>query len=131
MLRSILILLLLAACGCTTSQPKLSLAHEIRVPKQWQGGANCPPIWSDSDISRYVTSYDRGWWWCIVQHAGDVDFQPKCSDFSFNGWESETEGWSAGVSDAQVRIEGLIRAYGKQKISISLADFKGLKLDDE
>ena len=90
-----------------------------------------PPFWDDSDISRYVSGYDRGWWWCVVQHERDIDYRANSSAYPISGWPAETYGWPAGIADAQARIEQLVRAYGKLKVSDLLSDFKDLKLNDE
>src|SRR6266478_3482899 len=71
----------------------------------------------------------RGWWWCVVSHAKNIEFRPSCSDGFISGWPAETYGWPAGVDDAQTRIEQLVRAYGKRRISALLSDFKDLEPD--
>jgi hypothetical protein len=131
MFRFIPIVLLLMVCGCAHSPRRLTLAHDIRVPKEWRGGANDPVFRDASDISRYISAYERGWWWCVVNHARDINFRPACSDGFISGWPAETYGWPAGVHDAQTRIEQLIRAYGSQRVNEFLLDFKNVKLDNE
>jgi hypothetical protein len=127
---SVIVISVFALCGCVSVPPKLTLDHEVRVPKEWSGGANCPGFSDDGNIERYVSAYDRGWWWCVVEHAKDIDFQPKCSDYFISGWAAETYGWPAGVSDADTRIEKLVSTYGKQKVSAMLSEYKDVKLDD-
>src|SRR6266481_4250203 len=126
-------ILLLTVCGCAHTPPQLTLAHDIRVPKEWRAGATLPVffIGGTSEIERYISSYDRGWWWCVIHHARDIQFQPECSAYFISGWASETYGWPAGVCDAQARIEQLVRAYGEQRVSDLLSEFKEIKLDDE
>ena len=131
MFRFASIILILTVCGCAHTQPHLTLAHDIRVPKEWRGGASDPVFRDSSNISRYISAYERGWWWCVVKHARDIDFQPACSDGFISGWPAETYGWTAGVDDAQARIKQLIQACGKQTVSGLLADFKAVKLDDD
>jgi hypothetical protein len=131
MFRFVSIILLLTGCGCAHTSPQLTLAHNILVPKEWRGGASDPVFRDASDIYRYTSAYERGWWWCVVKHARDIDFRPTCSDEFISGWAAETYGWPAGVDDAQARIEQLIQAYGKQRVSGLLSDFKDIKLDYE
>src|SRR5262245_429600 len=127
------LMVLLTACGCAHVPRQLTLAHDIRVPEKWRGGTSDPVFRDSSDISRYISAYERGWWWCAAKHASDIEFQPEsvCGYWAISGWPAATYGWSAGVDDAHERIGKLVRAYGKQRTSVFLADFKDAKLDDE
>ena len=121
---------LLAACGCVHTPPQLTLAHEIRVPKEWRGGGSDPFFQHLSDISRYISAYERGWRWCVVHYANDIEFRPACGDSFISGWAAATYGWPAGLEDARTHIEQLIRAYGKQRVSEYLSAFKDAELSD-
>ncbi len=131
MLRFASTILALTICGCAHVPLELTLAHDVRVPKEWRGGASDPVFTDSSNIYRYASAYERGWWWCVVSHAKNIEFRPSCSDGFISGWPAETYGWPAGVDDAQTRIEQLVRAYGKRRISALLSDFKDLEPDHE
>jgi len=131
MSRFVSIIFLLVACGCAHAPRELTLAHDIHVPKEWRGGSDGPYFQDSSDIARYTSAYERGWWWCVFRYARDIDCAPACSDHFISGWAAATYGWPAGVADARDRIEQLVRAHGKQRVSQFLSEFRDLELNDE
>jgi hypothetical protein len=128
MLRFICVISFFAVSGCAHAPRQLTLDHEIQVPKQWRGGASDPDFQDSSDIARYTSAYERGWWLCVVRYARDIDCPPDCSDSFIGGWPAETCGWSAGVADARARVEQLIRVHGKEPVSKFLSEFKDMEL---
>lgn len=139
MIRLITFILALALCGCAhdlnnrkfvqvtdvrSELPRhMSLAHEIEVPKEWRGGTRFPAFPDDSDIARYVSAYERGWWWRVGKSARNITFQHECSDLFISGWPAATYGWPQGVQDADARIRDLISDFGEPMVSEFLSQF--------
>ncbi|HTD67456.1 MAG TPA: hypothetical protein VK846_13090 [Candidatus Limnocylindria bacterium] len=117
------ILLALALNGCVRTRPELTLAHHIRLPKEWSAGSN-DPVFPDLGMAeRYVSAYDRGWWIAVQNYAKDIDFNDP-SALMMNGWAEEAYGGAVGYSEGRDRVERLIRAFGRQKVSEYLQQFK-------
>jgi len=123
-------LFFIAVClqSCATFQPQgLSLAHDVNVPKEFRAGnfSKEHPGYSEgnSTVERYVSAYERGWWVGVDRYASDIDLEDP-STLPGNGWIEEAAGFSAGYADARDRIQLLIHAFGKQKVSAYLQKFK-------
>ena len=127
-MRRILILsMVLMSSGCVSRQPHerhLSLAHEVRVPSTWASGRATPSPPGYSDIEHYVEAYERGWWSVVHEYAKNIDYEPPPGFWAISGWAAESEGWFRGTGDAFMRIDQMIGAFGKRKVSEYLAEFK-------
>jgi len=113
----------LAACGCANTKPSLTLAHSIKIPKEWSAGSEDASFPDFGVAERYVSAYDRGWWIAVQQYAKDINYDDP-SPFVMNGWPEESYGGPAGYGSACERIDELIRVYGKQKVSEYLQQFR-------
>jgi hypothetical protein len=151
LLRFILFCALVTVCGCTLPRSGdstataslgsalippawpagMTLTHTVEVPVEWRGGRDVPGTPGYSDIERYVSGYERGWAWCVVECAKRIDFRPQCSDLFISGWAAETYGWPQGVADATERIESLIGIFGKPRVSQYLKQFRSVDPNDE
>jgi hypothetical protein len=127
MLRYAFIFLVLAVCGCASTQQNLTLAHNIDVPKNYRAGnfSEEHPGYSEgnSTIERYVNAYERGWRYAVQRYANDINFEDP-SPVSGIGWMEEVEGFSDGYYAAYKRIDQLIRVYGNRRISEYLQQFR-------
>jgi hypothetical protein len=112
--------------GCATHQA-LTLAHNVNVPKEYRSGnfSEEHPGYDEfnSTIDRYVDAYERGWNFAVQRYAADINFKDP-DPVTGIGWMEEVEGYSAGYYDGRDRIESLIRAYGKSKVSAYLQQFR-------
>jgi hypothetical protein len=126
MFRYSFILLLFVACGCASTGQKLTLAHDIEVPKEYQSGNFSPEhpgyMAGNSTVERYVHAYERGWLIAVQRYAKNINFDVP-SPLQMNGWEEEVVGAETGYQKARDRIESLIRLYGKQKVSELLNEY--------
>ena len=116
MIRPALIILVLAACGCASTKPSLTLAHTIQIPKQWSDGSEDANFSDFGVAERYVSAYDRGWWIAVQRYAENTDFDDP-SPLVMNGWPEEAYGGQVGYGSACERIEESIRVYGRQRVS--------------
>jgi hypothetical protein len=127
MLRYLVIFLVFTACGCTSTQQKLTLAHHIDVPMAYRSGNFSPEhpsyMAGNSTIERYVNAYERGWLIAVQRYAKNIDFDDP-SPLQMNGWQEEVVGAEAGYQEARDRIESLIHRYGKQKVSELLNEWE-------
>ena len=127
MLRYALIVLVFAVCGCASTRPQLTLAHNVDVPKDFRAGnfSEEHPGYDEFNctIERYVDAYERGWLITVQRYAKDINFDDP-SPLVMSGWGEEAAGGGAGYVAARDRIEELIRLYGKQKVSEYLQQFK-------
>ena len=123
MLRYTSIVLVLAACGCASTQPHLTLAHNIEIPKQCRAGSDNPAFPDFGVAERYVSAYDRGWWIAVQRYAKDINFDDP-SPLAMSGWREEAYGGGVGYVAARDRIEELIRTFGKQKVFEYLQPFR-------
>lgn len=113
--------------GCVSWQPherQLSLAHEVSVPPTWASGRATPSPPGYSDIEHYIDAYERGWWRVVHEYAKNINYEPPPDFWAISGWPAETAGWDRGSGDALVRIDQIIGAFGKRKVSEYLAEFK-------
>jgi hypothetical protein len=127
MSRFVFIVLALVACGCASTRPPLTLAHNVEVPKEFRAGSFSKdhPFYMEgnSTVERYVMAYEHGWAECVQRFAKNINFDDP-SPYIFGGWVEEQAGGGAGYSAAWDRIHDLIRIYGKQKVSDYLQQFK-------
>lgn len=117
------VILLWALCGCASTRPKLTLAHDIQIPKEWRAGSENAAFPDFGTAERYVGAYDRGWWIMVQNYAKDINFDDP-SPLVMSGWPEEAAGGDDGYVAAGDRIEELIRVYGKQQVSEYLRQFK-------
>ncbi len=123
MLHLALIVLFFGACGCASRRPSLSLAHNIQIPKECSAGSEDAAFPDFGVAERYVSAYDRGWWIGVQRYVEDIDFDDP-SPLAMSGWPEEAYGGGVGYVAARDRIEQLIRAYGKAKVSEYLQQFR-------
>lgn len=123
MLRIAFIVLVLAACGCASTRPALSLAHNIQIPKEFSAGSEDPGFPDFGVAERFASAYDRGWWIMVQNYARDINFDDP-SPLVMSGWVEEAAGGDWGYVAARDRIEELIRVYGKARVAEYLKQFK-------
>ncbi|SRR6266498_5115610 len=120
MTRCLLTILALVACGCASTREKLTLVHDVEVPREYRSGnfsKDHPGYMAgNSAIERYVDAYERGWLIAVQRYAKNIEFDDP-SPLQMNGWQEEVVGAESGYTDGRDRIESLIRSYGKQKVS--------------
>jgi len=124
MMKQIIIVFLemsvLAALGCASTRPQLTLAHDIDVPAEYRAGnfsdAHPGYMSGNSTIERYVNAYERGWLIAVQRYAKDIDYEDS-SSFHMNGWMEEVVGGQTGYGDAEGRIMLLIQHFGKPAVS--------------
>ena len=123
MWRYSLVIIVVTVCGCLNTKQRLTLAHDVDVPKAFRSGSFSKdhPFYfqdgSDCTIARYVLSYEYGWIAAVECFSTNINFDAELNPLRMNGWEEEAVGAANGFDDASRRIESLIRAYGKQKVS--------------
>jgi hypothetical protein len=122
-LRFAFIVLAFAVCGCASTRPNLTLAHNIQIPKEWSAGSENAFFPDFGVAERYVSAYDRGWWWMVQNYVVDINFDDP-SPSAMSGWPEESYGGAIGYAAARDRIEELIRVYGKQRVSEYLQQFR-------
>lgn len=125
---AVVVLIALVAAGCrstdnASTRPKLTLTHNIQIPKEWSAGSENPGMPDCGTAERYVSAYDRGWWIAVQRYAEDINFDDP-SPLVMNGWAEEAYGGQVGYGSALDRIEELIRVYGKQRVSEYLQQFR-------
>jgi hypothetical protein len=123
MSRFAFIVLVFAVCGCASTRPSLSLAHDIQIPKKWSAGSENAGFPDFGVAERYISAYDRGWWIMVQNYVKDINFDDP-SPLAMSGWPEESYGGDHGYVAARARIEELIRVYGKQRVSEYLQQFK-------
>ncbi|MEO8427280.1 MAG: hypothetical protein ABI651_09240 [Verrucomicrobiota bacterium] len=128
MWRIVLLSVVLMSGGCAFRPPherQLSLGHQVSVPPMWTSGRATPGPPGDNDLQRYVDAYERGWWTVVQEYVKSIDYyRPPLDLRTSSGWPAATYGWERGVGDASIRIKRLIDAFGKQKVSAYLSEFK-------
>lgn len=94
----------------------LSLDHGIYIPSEWShtitpelGNPGEPG--ADPPAYRYLEAYGRGWWACI----GDRKNGGRCNNLGGMGWPSEADGYSAGYTAADNKVNQIIDEWGKEK----------------
>lgn len=86
----------------------------VHVPKMFPLGVG----WIDeapTDYERYLEMFRQGYWQCIRNYAGDINYVSKESDYIANGWGSEISGYSDGYSAAEMDMQKNIRRFGKDR----------------
>jgi hypothetical protein len=104
----------LSACSTmpSGSRPQELLSHDVCIPRMFRSGDGWPNF--DGDAKRYVDFYESGWWDCVEAFSGNMDFVPTDGHRGHScGWPTEQTGYWDGYTDAERRVQRLVRRLGK------------------
>jgi hypothetical protein len=101
--------------GCSTpKQPKVG-GGIIHVPKEYEPNLGWIGV-ATTDYEFYLESYREGYWDCIQNYIGNIEYVSTASDYDKQvGWMSQITGWQNGYSAAERDMHSNIERFGKKR----------------
>ena len=99
------------------ADPELSMDHPIHVPDKYAYGRDMEAFAGSEQISRYLGSYERGWWRAMhdfVDTSGAKHWD-KSFPFICSGWPSEMDGCDDGYSAASKWLDAAVAKVGTEQ----------------